>query len=81
MPTERRKKVSLKKAAKTYRKTHTKAKTEHEGSHYFDENANPYSIGTSERKLKYKPKARSGTYGGSSPAGVPVTKRIRRNKV
>lgn len=79
MPNEKDKKksVSMKKAARTYMKTRTKAKTEHMGSHFFDENAKPYSIGTSERRLKYKPKARAATFGGVDK-GEGVTKRVRR---
>lgn len=79
MPNEKRKGVPMKKAARTYRKAHTKAKTEHMGAHFFDENAKPYSIGSSDRKLKYKPKARAATLGGEE-RGKGVTKRVRRYK-
>jgi hypothetical protein len=76
---DKKKGPSLAKAARTYRRSRTKPKVEHNGSHYFNEGASPYSIGTTESKSTYKPKARAGTYGGSDGA-KPVTKRVRRNK-
>lgn len=76
---DKRKSVSMARAARQYKKAHTKPKVDHNGSHYWSDGANPYSIGTSESKLKYKPKARAGVFGGSKD-GKGATKRVRKNK-
>lgn len=67
--------VSLKKVAKTYRSNRTKPQTQTNGSRYFDENAKPYAIGSTESKSTYKPKARAGTFGVEGG-----TKRVRKNR-
>lgn len=76
---DKKKGPSLARAARKYKQAHTKPKSESVGSHYFSDGANPYAIGTTQRKLKYKPKPRAGTYGGSDGM-KPATKRVRRNK-
>jgi hypothetical protein len=76
---DKKKGPSLARAARNYKKAYTKPKSESVGSHYFNDGASPYAIGTTERKMKYKPKPRAGTYGGSVD-GKPATKRVRRNK-
>lgn len=78
MPTKK-KGPSIARAARKYRQAHTKPNVEHNGSHYWSDGANPYSVGTTESRLKYKPKPRAGTFGGSENA-KPSTKRVRRNK-
>ena len=69
--------VSLKKTAKTYRKSHTKPKTDERGAHMFNSQSGVYSTGRSTSTLDYKPKPRSLTKGTDSALGGG-TKYIKR---
>jgi hypothetical protein len=79
MPTKK-KGPSLAKVARTYKKAYTKPKTTNEGARFFNDGAKPYAIGDTERKLKYKPAPRAGTFGTDS-MGAPGTKRVKKNKI
>lgn len=61
--------VSLKKVARTYRKNTKPATNYNEGSRYFDGNANSKHLSGLTRKLDYKPKAKSATFGTDSSKG------------
>lgn len=56
---------SLKQVAKSYKKAHSKPNINHEGSHYWTGTGAVESKGTTDSKLKYKPKARTITLGGT----------------
>lgn len=67
---------SLKQVAKAYKKAHSKPKSNHEGSHYWTGMGTVESKGTTDSKLKYKPKATSMTYGGTrSGKGTTIYKK------
>lgn len=67
---------SLRKVAKTYKKTHSQTKTEWSGARAFDTDANSQGAGkVKASKNLYKPKPASVTVGGTSKAGKGVTKR------
>lgn len=56
---------SLKKVAKTYRKTHSKPKVEWSGARIHTGDAGVRGVATVESKLTYKPKAKAATFGGT----------------
>lgn len=61
--------VSMKKVARTYRKNTKPATNHNEGSRYFTEDAKSTHLGGLTRKLDYKPKPMSATYGTSTAKG------------
>jgi hypothetical protein len=77
MSTPKPKSPSLKRVARTYRKTQTPKKIVYDGGRTFDENGRSKAIISSVTpgQNSYKPKAKSVTLGGSSKSGKPQTKR------
>lgn len=71
--------VSLKKVARTYRKNTKPATNYNEGSRYFGEDAKSTHLGGTTRKLDYKPKPMSATYGTSTAkgGGTRIKKSVR----